>query len=307
VFIGSAMVRTPESGEQCCEERSPRRDVSNPQLLAALATRRDVCVTVGSTERHMGRLLGFVYGVACYSIMLGTLGYLLGFLADRVVPKTIDTGPTAELGVALLIDAALIVLFGVQHSVMARPQFKEWWTRVVPPSIERSTYVLLASGALILLFWEWRPIDAVVWQADAAWMRGAWWTVYALGIALLLASTFVIDHFDLFGLRQVTLSLLRRPYTDLGFKVVLFYRFVRHPIYLGWLMIFWATPRMTLGHLLFAAAMSAYIFIAVRYEERDLVSVHGADYVQYRRRVPMLVPRIARTRLGNDMTRAGSR
>jgi protein-S-isoprenylcysteine O-methyltransferase Ste14 len=274
------------------------------------AASRDVGDTLGErngTVRNMGRLLAFVYGAACYAVMLGTLGYLVGFLADRVVPKTIDSGASAELGAALLIDVALLALFGAQHSIMARPRFKAWWTRLVPPSIERSTYVLLASAALVLLFWQWRPLDAVVWEVDAAWARATWWTIYVLGIALLLASTFVIDHFDLFGLRQVTLNLLGRPYTDPGFKVVLFYRFVRHPIYVGWLLIFWATPRMTLGHTLFATAMSAYIFIAVRYEERDLVSVHGADYVQYRRQVPMLVPRIGSRRPTNAIARTRPR
>jgi protein-S-isoprenylcysteine O-methyltransferase Ste14 len=242
----------------------------------------------------MGRFFAFAYGMACYAVMLGALLYLLGFLANLLVPKGIDSGAPATLGQALLIDAVLVTLFGLQHSVMARPGFKAWWTRVVPRSVERSTYVLLASAALILLFWQWRPLVHVVWQADAAWAEALWWTIYGLGIVLLLASTFVIDHFDLFGLRQVTLNLFRKPYTDPGFKVALFYRYVRHPIYLGWLLMFWATPRMTLGHLLFAVAMSVYILIAVRYEEHDLVSVHGSDYVQYRRRVPMLVPRIGR-------------
>ena len=174
---------------------------------------------------------------------------------------------------------------------MARPRFKAWWTRLVPPSVERSTYVLLSSAVLILLFLEWRPLPQLIWEAQARWAVVSWWALYLSGIALLFAATFVIDHFDLFGLRQVWRNLVRRPQLSPDFTVAYFYQYIRHPIYLGWLLIFWATPHMTVGHLLFAGAMTTYILIAVRYEERDLVSLHGSDYVQYRRRVPMLFPR----------------
>jgi protein-S-isoprenylcysteine O-methyltransferase Ste14 len=240
----------------------------------------------------MGRYLAALYGAACYLVMLATLVYLLGFLANYLVPVGIDTAPAGSSWItSLLLDCALLALFGLQHSLMARPRFKAWWTRLVPASIERSTYVLLASVALGLLFLLWRTLPQVVWEAREPWAINAAWTLYGTGIALLLASTFVIDHFDLFGLRQVWLNLLRRPPDSPDFTVAYFYQYVRHPIYLGWLVIFWATPRMTLGHLLFAAAMTAYILVAVRYEERDLVSLHGGDYVTYRRRVPMLFPR----------------
>lgn len=239
----------------------------------------------------MSRLIAFIYGIACYGVMFGTLLYLFGFLANVGVPRGIDTGASESAGASIAIDLALLALFGVQHSIMARPRFKAWWTRLVPPSIERSTYVLLSSIVLILLYVEWRPLTTAIWVAEASWAVIAWWSVYAGGILLLFAATFVIDHFDLFGLRQVWLNLLRRPARSPDFSVAYFYQYVRHPIYLGWLLIFWATPRMTLGHLLFAGGMTIYILIAVRHEERDLVSLHGSAYVQYRRRVPMLFPR----------------
>jgi protein-S-isoprenylcysteine O-methyltransferase Ste14 len=240
----------------------------------------------------MARFIAFGYGLACYALMFATLLYLFGFLANFLVPHGIDSGTAPMTSAqALLIDLALLALFGLQHSVMARPRFKRWWTRMVAPSIERSTYVLFSSGALILLFLWWQPLPSVLWQSATPWAVTTWWSVYLLGIVLLFASTFVIDHFDLFGLRQVWRNLLRKPQDSPEFTVAWFYQFIRHPIYLGWLLIFWATPRMTLGHLLFAVAMTAYILIAVRYEERDLVSVHGSEYAQYRRRVPMLFPR----------------
>jgi len=244
----------------------------------------------------MSRLLALAYGIACYGVMFATLLYLFGFLANVGVPKGIDTGASTSAGVALSINLALLALFGLQHSLMARPRFKAWWTRLVPHSIERSTYVLLSSAALILLYVAWRPLTQAIWVAQAAWAVTAWWSIYLFGIVLLLAATFAIDHFELFGLRQVWLNLLRRSPASPDFTVAWFYQYVRHPIYLGWLLIFWATPHMTLGHLLFAGAMTLYILVAVRYEERDLVSLHGSAYVQYRRRVPMLFPRPGRRR-----------
>lgn len=240
----------------------------------------------------MGRSLSLVFGVVCYGIFFVTFLYLIGFLANFGVPKGIDTGSTMSFGLALGIDIALIVLFGLQHSVMARPGFKAAWTRIVPPSIERSVYVLLSSLALVVLFWLWVPLPQTVWQADAPWAQSLLWGLYGAGLLLVLLATFVIDHFDLFGLRQVWLEFRGKPYTHLPFAVRAFYRFVRHPLYLGWFLTFWATPQMTLGHLLFAIGMSGYILIAVPYEERDLVRFLGADYDLYRQRVPKFLPRL---------------
>ena len=239
----------------------------------------------------MNRFIAFVYGILCYSVFFLTFLYLAGFLGNLLVPKSIDSGVSSATGTALLINLGLIALFGVQHSVMARPGFKAWWTKIMPTSVERSTYVLLSSLILILLYWQWRPMDQVIWQADAAWSVAALWGVFGAGFGLVLLSTFIIDHFDLFGLRQVTLNLLQKEYTNPGFKVTFLYKFVRHPLYVGWFLAFWGTPTMTVGHLLLAIGMSAYILIAIRYEERDLVKVLGQDYTNYRARVPMLIPR----------------
>jgi protein-S-isoprenylcysteine O-methyltransferase Ste14 len=240
----------------------------------------------------MGRYVAFLYGIVCYAIFFVTFLYLIGFLANFLVPKSIDVGTLAPLGTALAIDIALIALFGIQHSVMARPAFKAAWTKVVPESVERSTYVLLSSVVLIVLYWLWRPVPAVVWEAQAPWLVGLLWGLFALGFGLVLVATFVINHFDLFGLRQVFLRLREKPYTDLPFQVRFLYRFVRHPLYVGWFLAFWATPHMTVGHLLFAIGMSGYILIAVRYEERDLVRHLGQAYVDYQKRVPKFVPRL---------------
>ncbi len=238
----------------------------------------------------MGRVLAFIYGVVVYAVMFLTFLYLFAFLANILVPKSIDTGVATSFGLAFAINAGLIILFGVPHSVMARPGFKQWWTQIVPEPIERSTYVLVSTLLTILLFWQWRPMGGIVWQVDAAWAQGTLWGLFVVGIVLLFASTFVINHFDLFGLRQITLNLLKKPYTELGFRVTFFYKFIRHPLYIGWFLIFWATPQMSVGHLLFAIGMSAYILIAVRYEERDLVQVLGENYSNYQRRVPMFIP-----------------
>jgi len=243
----------------------------------------------------MTRFVAFVYGVITYAIMFLTLLYLFAFLANMFVPKTVDSGEPGSWGVALIVNSALVLLFGVPHSVIARPAFKKWWTRVVPHPVERTTYVLVSSAALILLFWLWQPMTGVIWQVDAQAGRVLLWALYLLGIFILFASTFIIDHFDLFGLRQVFLHLRNRPYTHHAFSVTYFYRFVRHPLYVGWLLIFWATPSMTVGHLVFAIGMSAYILIAIRYEERDLEHFHGQAYSDYRNKVPMLVPRLGKT------------
>jgi len=263
-----------------------------------------ICLNTASYERSlegvkitmslggiMSRFIAFIYGVLCYALMFLTFLYLFGFLANLIVPKGLDDGPATSLGMAFVINVVLIALWGAPHSIMARPGFKHWWTRIIPKSVERSTYVLVSSLLMILLFWQWQPMTQVIWQAGATWSEGILWALYCFGIVLLFASTFVIDHFDLFGLRQITLNLMQKPYTHPGFKVTFFYKFVRHPLYVGWFLIFWATPNMTLGHLMFAIGMSAYILIAVRYEERDLVRFLGENYTNYQRRVPMFVPR----------------
>ena len=232
-----------------------------------------------------------LFGVVAYGLFLATFLYLIAFVAGVFVPYTIDAGRAAgPLGAAVLIDLALVALFGLQHSVMARTGFKGWLHRTLPPSAERSVYVLLASAVLALLMWQWRPIPAVIWDAQSTVGQVVGWSVFGAGFAIVLLSTWLIDHFELFGLRQVWAQFGRREPQGASFATPLFYRVVRHPLYFGFLLAFWGTPHMTVGHALFAAAMTIYIVIAIRFEERDLVRVHGPDYERYRRQVPMLLP-----------------
>jgi len=238
----------------------------------------------------IGRVTAFLYGVVCYLVFFATFLYAVAFLGDLGVVKSIDSGPEIPVGRALAINAALLGLFAVQHSVMARPWFKRAWTQVIPPVAERSTYVLLSSLAMVLLFWQWRPMGGVVWEVHDPIGRLAIWGIYAVGWLLLLVATLLINHFDLFGLRQVYLHLMGRPYTALQFRTPGLYRYVRHPIYFSWLCIFWATPRMTTAHLVFALATTAYILMAIPWEERDLIRAHGETYRLYREQVPTILP-----------------
>ena len=239
----------------------------------------------------MIRVLAFLYGVLCYFVFLGTILYGIGFVDGLVVPKSIDSAPTAALGPALLVDVLLLGIFAIQHSVMARQGFKKLWTKIVPSVVERSTYVLFASLALLLLFWKWEPIGGVIWLVGNPAVRFALQAVSLAGWALVFVSTFLINHFDLFGLRQVYLFLKGRPYTALGFRTPALYKYVRHPIYLGFVTAFWAAPTMTIAHLLFAVATTGYILVAIQLEERDLVESYGARYESYRNQVSMLMPR----------------
>ncbi len=238
----------------------------------------------------MKRLLTIAYGAICYLVFLAAFLYAIGFVGNFVVPHSIDHGIAASLTEAIVVNVLLLGLFAVQHSVMARPAFKRRWTRLVPKAIERSTYVLLSSLALFLLFWQWRTMPTVFW--NVAWPpgRAGLWTLFALGWATVLASTFMINHLDLFGLRQVYLAGRGASYTGVDFRTPLLYRVVRHPIMLGFLVAFWATPTMTAGHLLFAGATTSYILVALQFEEHDLAAELGDQYREYRRHVPMLIP-----------------
>ncbi|OBA80281.1 hypothetical protein A9W99_19680 [Mycobacterium sp. 1164966.3] len=238
----------------------------------------------------MKRFLTIGYGAVCYLAFVVAFLYAIGFVGAIVVPRTVDHGITAPTGPALAVNVLLLGLFAVQHSVMARPGFKRWWTRIVPQSIERSTFVLLSSAVLLLLYWQWRTMPAVIWDVRQPAARLALWALFWLGWATVLASSFMVNHFDLFGLRQVYLAWRGKPYTDIGFRIQFLYRLVRHPLMLGFIIAFWSTPTMTAGHLLFAIVVTGYILFAVQLEERDLVATLGDQYLDYRRQVPMLLP-----------------
>jgi protein-S-isoprenylcysteine O-methyltransferase Ste14 len=244
----------------------------------------------------VNRITALLYGIVCYAIFFGTFLYAVGFLGNFAVPKSIDSGTGTGWLVAAAVNGVLLGIFALQHSVMARPAFKRWWTRIVPAPVERSTYVLASSVALIALFWAWQPLPASVFRIEGEMARGLVTGIFFAGVGLVLYATFLIDHFDLFGLRQVVLFFRGRPYAEKRFATPSLYKHVRHPLYVGWFVTFWATPDMSVGHLLFAAVSTAYILVAVLFEERDLTHALGDDYRFYRESTPKFFPRLGSRR-----------
>jgi len=238
----------------------------------------------------MGRIISFLYGVLAHLGFLVAFMYLIGFLGNFVVPKSIDSGQAGPVGQALLINVILIAIFGIPHSVMARSGFKQWWTKVVPQHIERSTYVMISNLLVALLMWQWQPMVGVIWNVEHPVGASVLWGLFGIGWVMIVLTSFVINHFDLFGLRQVYLHLRGMEYTPLEFKAKWIYQYIRHPLMLGWIIAFWSTPQMSAGHLVFAVGTTVYILIAIQFEERDLVKYHGEDYENYRRKVSMLIP-----------------
>jgi protein-S-isoprenylcysteine O-methyltransferase Ste14 len=239
---------------------------------------------------HLKRTLVLFYGVVAYVVFFATFLYAFGFVGNILVPKSIDSPPAMPFLQALMINAVLLSMFALQHSIMARQWFKRMLTRVIPEPAERPTYVLFSSLALILMFWQWQPLGGIIWEIENPVGIAAMYAGFVLGWLIVLVSTFMINHFDLFGLRQVVLYFMRRPYTPLPFRTPIFYKYVRHPLYFGWLLAFWCTPVMTSAHLFFAVMTTGYILVAIQFEERDLIHQHGDSYRTYRERVPMILP-----------------
>ena len=238
----------------------------------------------------MSRVVIFLYGLLAYACFFFTILYAIGFVGGIVVPKGIDDGTVGAVGPSILINVAFLLTFAVQHTIMARPAFKRWWTRIIPKAAERSTFVIVTSAILVTTFWQWRPLTGIVWDVETPALRAVLWGGFALGWGMVFYSTFLIDHFDLFGLRQVVLNLRRRPYAPTPFVERSLYRIVRNPLMLGFVIAFWTTPTMTTGHLLFAAVTTAYIIFGINVEERDIAKALGPEYESYRARTPMLIP-----------------
>jgi protein-S-isoprenylcysteine O-methyltransferase Ste14 len=238
----------------------------------------------------MKKILSLMYGLVCYLAFFGTFLYAIGFVGNLFVPKSIDGEASPSLFNSILVNACLLLLFALQHSIMARPAFKRWWTKIIPHHLERSTYVLLASLCLALMMWQWQPVGGVIWSTDNEVVKKILLVSFAMGWTIVLVSTFLINHFDLFGLRQVWLYFRGKPYQQLQFRLPVFYKYVRHPLYLGFMIAFWSTPVMTVAHFLFALLTTGYILTAIQLEERDLVTTFGERYRNYRRWVPMIIP-----------------
>ena len=238
----------------------------------------------------MKKILVLLYGVISYLLFFGTFLYAFGFVGNLFVPKSIDGEPRLPLAQALLINASLLLVFALQHSIMARPVFKKWWTKIIPEQAERSTYVLLSSLCLILLVWQWQPMGGFIWRIEAPIAKTILTILFITGWMIVLISTFMINHFDLFGLRQVWFYFLGKKYEPLHFRIPFFYKYVRHPLYLGWLIAFWATPIMSAAHLLFAVLTTGYILTAIKFEEKDLIIHFGEKYLTYKRWVPKIIP-----------------
>ena len=251
----------------------------------------------------MTRLAFLIYGIAAYLLFFAAILYGIGFVGNLIVPKGIDDGLVVPLAAAVAIDVALLLLFAVQHNVMARPRFKEWWARFVPHTIERSTFVALASLILLLLYWQWRPLPAVVWQVDNTIGRGILWAIYFAGWGIVFYSSFLIDHFELFGLKQVWANFRGRKYVNSAFSERSLYRWVRHPLMLGFILAFWAAPVMSQGRLLFAVITTLWILISIQIEERDLIALIGEPYRRYRSRTAMLVPWLPQRNQGSRDSR----
>ena len=250
----------------------------------------------------MKRWLFFLYGILCHLLFLATFVYMAGFVGNLIVPKSIDSPTATPWLTAALVNFGLITLFALQHSMMARPAFKRWWTRIVPEPIERSTYVLLTCVVTALLMWQWQSVGGVVWDVQTPALRTGLWSLFLIGWLTVPLVTLLIDHFDLFGTRQVWLYLRNKKYTPLPFRVPGVYKHVRHPLYIGWTIAFWATPTMTVGHLMFASVMTVYMGLAALIEERDLVAHFGRQYADYRRRVPMFVPHLTAAATSSEST-----
>lgn len=238
----------------------------------------------------MKKTLFFIYGVTAYFIFFGTFLYLIGFTEAALVPKSVNSGEAGAIWSAIAINLSFILLFGIQHTIMARQAFKDKWTQIVPKPIERSTFVLITSFILIGLFLFWQPLPQVLWNIENETARLALYAISAAGWAMVLLSTFLINHFDLFGLRQVYLNLIGKPNTQIKFKMIGPYKWIRHPLMLGFMVAFWSAPTMTLGHLVFAGGFTSYILIGLHFEERELVQIHGDDYVRYQQSTSKLLP-----------------